>query len=153
MTGTSTLVAVLLAVGGGVLYHVAAKSIPKELAPAPVLVVAYATALAISGVAHLWLSYGGAVSNGVSGAASGAASLRLFHPAVLGLGVGAALIELGYVLMYRAAWPVSTASQVVNGMVVVLLVLVGLALFGERLSSIRVAGLLLCLGGVWLLRH
>ena len=142
MTGTSTPVAVLLAVGGGVLYHVSAKSVPKDLAPALVLVVAYATALTVSAVSHLWLS-----SYGVG------ASPRLLHPGVIGLGVGAAMIELGYVLMYRAAWPVSVASQVVNGMVAALLVLVGLAVFGERLSLVRAAGLTLCLGGVWLLRH
>lgn len=142
MTGTSTVVAVLLAVGGGVLYHISAKSVPKDLAPALVLVVAYATALALSGTAHLWLtSHGGAVTP------------RLLHPAVLGLGVGAAMIELGYVLTYRAAWPVSVASVVVNGMVAAVLVLVGLVVFGERLSLVRFTGMLLCLGGVWLLRY
>jgi multidrug transporter EmrE-like cation transporter len=146
MTGTSTLFALLLAVAGGVLYHISAKSIPRDLAPALVLVVAYATAVAISGVAHLWLA-------SLGPATSSAGSARLLHPAVLGLGVGAAMIELGYVLMYRAAWPVSVASQVVNGMVAALLVVVGLAVFGERLSLVRVVGLLLCLGGVWLLRH
>ncbi len=150
MTGTSTLVALLLAVGGGVLYHISAKSIPRDLAPALVLVVAYATALAVSGVAHLWLASQGSA---VSGAVSGAAASRLLHPAVLGLGVGAAMIELGYVLMYRAAWPVSVASQMVNVMVAALLVVVGLAWFGERLSLVKVVGLLLCLGGAWLLRH
>ena len=142
MTGTSTFAALLLAVAGGVLYHISAKSVPKELAPSLVLVVAYATALVVSAASHLWLSsYGVGVSP------------RLLHPAVLGLGIGAAMIELGYVLMYRAAWPVSVASQVVNGMVATLLVFVGLAVFGERLSLVRVAGLTLCLGGVWLLRH
>lgn len=146
MTGTPTFVALLLAVGGGVLYHISAKSVPKDFAPALVLVVAYATALAVSGVAHLGLA-----SQGVA-VSSGAAS-RLLHPAVLGLGVGAAMIELGYVLTYRAAWPVSVASQVVNGMVAALLLLVGVALFEERLSLVRIVGLLLCLGGAWLLRH
>jgi multidrug transporter EmrE-like cation transporter len=142
MTGTSTIVAVLLAVGGGVLYHVSAKSVPKDLAPALVLVVAYSTALALSGTAHLWLtSHEGAVTS------------RLLHPAVLGLGAGAAMIELGYVLTYRAAWPVSVASVVVNGMVAAVLVLVGLIVFEERLSLVRFTGMLRCLGGVWLLRY
>jgi multidrug transporter EmrE-like cation transporter len=142
MTGTSTIVAVLLAVAGGVLYHVSAKSVPKDLAPALVLVVAYSTALALSGTAHLWLT-----------SQEGAVTARLLHPAVLGLGAGAAMIELGYVLTYRAAWPVSVASVVVNGMVAAVLVLVGLMVFGERLSLVRFTGMLLCLGGVWLLRY
>jgi multidrug transporter EmrE-like cation transporter len=143
MTSTSTFIAVLLAVGGGVVYHISAKSIPRDAAPALVLVVAYAMALAISGLAHLWLpSHPGQMP-----------SSRLLHPSILGLGLGAAMIELGYVLTYRAAWPVSVASVVVNGMVTALLVPVGLLAFGEHLSFTRVAGMLVCLAGVWLLRR
>ena len=137
-----TWAAVALAVGGGIVYHVAAKSVPKELPPALVLVVAYATALLISGVAH---------ASGFSHPAAPVA--RMLHPGVLGLGVGAAMIEIGYVLMYRAAWPVSVASLVVNGTVAAVLVLVGVAAFGERVSAIRIAGVVLCLAGVWLLRR
>ncbi|MGH9348331.1 MAG: hypothetical protein ACRD26_13820 [Vicinamibacterales bacterium] len=143
MTASWLLASLLLAVGGGVLYHVCAKSVPKDLAPGHILVVAYATALAVSALAHL----------AVPSAPAGGVTSRLLHPAVLGLGVGAAMIELGYVLTYRAAWPVSTASVVVNGMVAALLVPVGLAVFGERLSWPRIAGIVLCLGGVWLLRR
>jgi len=140
---TTTIAAVLLAVGGGVLYHISAKSVPKDLAPALVLVVAYATALCISAVAHVTLPPAAGVN----------ASSRLVHPAVLGLGLGAAMIEIGYVLMYRAAWPVSVASQLVNGMVAAFLVVVGIVAFHEHLSFSRVAGIVLCLAGVWLLRH
>ncbi len=62
------------------------------------------------------------------------------------------MIELGYVLTYRAAWPVSLASVIVNGMVAALLVPIGVWLFGEHLSPARILGLLLCLAGVWLLQ-
>ena len=143
MTSTSTYMALLLAVGGGVVYHISAKSVPRDASPALVLVVAYATALSISGLAHLSLP-----------AQQGhVAFTRLLHPGILGLGAGAAMIELGYVLTYRAEWPVSIASVVVNGMVTALLVPVGLIAFGEHLSWTKAAGMLLCLAGVWLLRH
>ena len=55
MIGGSALGAVLLAVAGGVLYHASAKSIPKDLPPALLLVVAYAAALIVSLLAHLSL--------------------------------------------------------------------------------------------------
>ena len=143
MTGTSTFIAICLAVGGGVLYHISAKSIPRDAAPTLVLVVAYATALAISGLAH------------VSSPAqpSHVPSSRLLHPGILGLGLGAAMIELGYVLTYRAAWPVSLTSAIVNGMVAALLIPVGLIAFGEHMSMTKIAGIVLCLAGVWLLRQ
>jgi drug/metabolite transporter (DMT)-like permease len=142
MTSASTWLALAIATVGGVLYHVAARSIPKDLPPALVLVAAYATALVISAAAHAAVGLGPATS-----------VTRLLHPAVLGLGAGAAMIEIGYVLIYRAAWPVSVTSIVVNGTVAAILVLVGMLAFGERMSAVRAAGIALCLGGVWLLRR
>lgn len=142
MTSASIWLAVAVATSGGVLYHVAARSIPKDLPPALVLVAAYATALVISAAAHA-----------VAGLGAAASPTRLVHPAVLGLGVGAAMIEIGYVLMYRAAWPVSVTSIMVNGTVAAILVLVGMLAFGERMSAVRAAGIALCLAGVWLLRR
>jgi drug/metabolite transporter (DMT)-like permease len=131
-----------LAVAGGVVYHIAAKSIPRDAAPTLVLVVAYATALSISGVAYAMLP----------NEPSRAPLWRLLHPGILSLGVGAAMIELGYVLTYRAASPVSLTSALVNGLVAALLVPVGLIAFGERMSIARAVGIVLCLAGVWLLR-
>jgi multidrug transporter EmrE-like cation transporter len=141
--GMSTLGPLLLAVAGGVLYHVAAKSIPKDLAPGLVLVVAYAVALIVGALAHASLPLPG-------GATSAA---RLLHPGVVGLGLGAALIELGYILTYRAAVPISVASVVVNGLVATLLVVVGAVLFSEGFTLRRASGILLSLAGLWLLRR
>ena len=143
MIGASTIVPLLLAIVGGVVYHIAAKSIPREAAPTLVLVVVYATALSLSALSHLWLATD----------AERTSWSRLLHPGIIGVGVGAAMIELGYVLVYRAALPVSVASALVNVMVAALLVPVGLLAFGERMSPRTIAGMLLCLAGVWLLRH
>lgn len=133
----------LLTISGGVLYHLAAKSVPKTLDAALVLIVAYATALCASIAAYVLFP--------TAPASSGSA--RPWHPAVLLLGLGAVLIELGYVLTYRASWPVSTASVVTNGVVAALLVPLGMGLFGERLSPANAVGLLLCLAGLSLLRR
>ena len=133
----------LLAVGGGVLYHVAVKSVPRTIDASLVLVVAYATALCASALAYAVLP---------ASDASVPAS-RPWHPAVIFVGIGAVLIELGYLLAYRAAWPVSTASVLANGAVALLLVPVGVGLFGERISAANGAGILLCLAGLALLRR
>ena len=143
MTMTSTVIAVLLAVGGGVIYHAAAKSVPRDAAPTLVLLVAYVTALAFTGLAH----FSWPIERGH------APWSRLLHPGVLGVGVGAAMIELGYVLAYRAALPVSVTSVGINSMVAALLIPVGLLAFDEQLSATRIAGIVLSLTGVWLLRQ
>jgi drug/metabolite transporter (DMT)-like permease len=143
MTLTSTVIAVMLAVGGGVIYHVAAKSVPRDAAPTLVLLVAYVTALAFTGLAH----FSWPIERGHTPWS------RLLHPGVLGVGVGAAMIELGYVLAYRAALPVSVTSVGINSMVAALLIPVGLLAFDEHLSATRIAGIVLSLTGVWLLRQ
>jgi drug/metabolite transporter (DMT)-like permease len=131
-----------LTITGGVVYHVSAKSLPKDLNPALVLVGAYATALCGSLAAYVVLPAGQA-----------ATASSVLSPAVISVGLGATMIELGYVLTYRAAWPVSVAAIPINSMVAVLLVVVGVAVFSERLSLSRALGLAMCLTGAWLLRR
>lgn len=137
-------VPLLLAVGGGVLYHLAAKSVPKGIDPALVLIGAYTTALCASILAYFALGSGGSHV---------ASAVKPWHASVIGIGLGAALIEMGFVLTYRSGWPVSIASVIVNGTVAVLLVPLGAGLFGEQFSWVRGVGIVLCLLGVTLLRH
>jgi multidrug transporter EmrE-like cation transporter len=133
----------LLVVGGSLVYHVAAKSVPKTLEPFGALIGVYGTALAASLVAYVLAGRGSAPSH-FSG---------LWHPTVAAVGLGALMIELGFLLTYRAAWPVSIASVMTNGLVAVLLLPIGAALFGETITTVRVVGVILCLLGVTLLQR
>ena len=132
----------LLVVGGSLVYHVAAKSVPKALEPFGALTGVYATALVASIVAYA-IARGGTMP-AVSG---------LWHPTVAAVGIGALMIELGFLLTYRAAWPVGIASVLTNGLVAVLLLPIGALVFGEPITAIRVAGVILCLFGVFLLQR
>jgi multidrug transporter EmrE-like cation transporter len=143
MNELSLLVPVLLTAGGGVLYHVAVKSVPEALAPALVLIVAYTTALGVSTAAYLLMP----------APLDNAASARPWHPAVIAIGLAIAMIHVGYLLMYRAEWSVSVASALTNGLVATLLVPIGIAAFGERLSAMKGLGIGLCLVGGLLLRR
>jgi multidrug transporter EmrE-like cation transporter len=133
----------LLVVCGSLLYHIAAKSIPPAFDPAASLVGLYATALAGGIVAYLLMRP----------AAAPFAISRMWHPTIAAVGIGALLIEMGFLLAYRGAWPVSTASIATNGLVAVLLVVAGATLFGETLTITKAAGVLLCLVGVSLLQR
>jgi drug/metabolite transporter (DMT)-like permease len=132
----------ILTVAGGLVYHVSAKSLPKDVSPALVLIGAYATALCLCVIAYVAFP-----APTVSVHPS-----RVLHPAVIAVGVGAAMIEFGYVLTYRAGWPISLASVLINSLVAVLLVAAGMTLFDERVSAQRIVGIVLCLAGAWLLR-
>jgi len=133
----------LLVVGGSLLYHVAAKSVPKTLEPFGALIGVYATALAASLIAYA-LVRRASMPIHISG---------LWHPTVAAVGLGALMIELGFLLTYRAAWPVSIASVMTNGLVAVLLIPIGAGFFGEPITPVRVAGIVLCLLGISLIQR
>src|SRR5262249_44230556 len=133
----------VLTIAGGVVYHLAAKSVPKTLNPALALVGVYTTALLASAVAYLCLPVTPATPH----------AARPWDPMVIAVGLGAAAIELGYLLIYRAAWPISIASVIINGIVALLLVPIGIGLFGEPLTPARVLGVVLYLAGVSLLQR
>src|SRR5580704_17632109 len=144
MAKLSIIVPLLMTIGGGVLYHLAAKSVPRNLDPAFALIGVYTTALCASVVTFVLLP---SASTGLS------SSRSWWHPTLIAVGLGAVLIELGYLLSYRAASPVSVASVMSNGIVAVLLVPIGIAIFGEQLTVARGVGIVLCLIGVLLLRR
>ena len=143
MSKVSLFGPLLLVVCGSLIYHVAAKSVPKTLEPFAALTGVYATALAASLVAYVFARRGTMPAH-VAG---------IFHPTVAAVGIGALLIELGFLLTYRAAWPVSIASVMTNGLVAVLLIPIGALVFGEAITVIRVAGVILCLAGLALLQR
>jgi drug/metabolite transporter (DMT)-like permease len=60
-------------------------------------------------------------------------------------------IEIGYLLAYRAGWPLATTTGVTYTSTMVLLALIGATFFSESISLRRAAGLALAMGGVWLL--
>ena len=131
----------LLVIGGSLLYHVAAKSVPKTVAPLAALVGVYFTELVASLVAY-------AIANRTALSPISA----IGHPTIAAVGLGVLMIELGFLLTYRAAWPVSMASVMMNGIVAVLLLPVGAALFGETITFVRLMGVVLCLLGLTLLQ-
>jgi multidrug transporter EmrE-like cation transporter len=133
----------LLVVGGSVMYHLSAKSIPTAFDPMAALIGLYATALAgavvVVALTRAWRP--------------ATATVRLWHPTIAMVGVGALLIEMGFLLAYRGGLAVSTTSIVANGIVAVLLVGLGSLWFGEPFTLVKVVGVLLCLAGVGLLQR
>jgi len=133
----------LLAVGGSLVYHLAAKSIPKSVDPSAALIGLYATALAGSVLTYAVLKPGPVALQFGS----------YWHPTIAAVGLGALLIELGFLLAYRGAWPVSTTSVIANALVAAILVPLGAAIFREPITVDRAIGVVLCLLGVTLLQR
>lgn len=133
---------ITLTITGAVLYHLSSKSVPRTAHPLATIVVAYLIAIAACVlVAAVWPQEAG----------MRLASARGLGWSVAGIGLGAAMIEVGFLVAYRAGWPLNAASLFVNVTAALLLVPVGFALFAERVSVARGAGIALCLVGLFLL--
>ncbi|HZS06092.1 MAG TPA: hypothetical protein VFD58_14730 [Blastocatellia bacterium] len=131
----------LLTIGGGVIYHLSSKSVPKTLDPLLAIIAAYLTALVACLSALLLFPVRDSVADSVRG----------INWAVPGIGIGAAAIEFGFLLSYRAGWQLNVTSIIVTVAVAVVLIPVGFAFLKERLSGWNVLGIVFCLVGLVLI--
>lgn len=129
---------IALAIGGNLLYHLSQKSIPKTVNPIFVITIAYVVGIVAC------LLYSLAYPNDKSFMDT----LRESNWAVYAMGVGAVIIEVGFLLAYRAGWNISTAAVVCSTAVTLALIPIGVFGFKEHLSVRNVVGLLLCMLGL-----
>ena len=132
---------IALVVAGNIAYHVGLKGMPAGIHPLSPLIVLFTT----SAVATLVLRL-------LAGRAHGAARRRSPSPAggrsLVGMAIVA--IELGFLLAYRAGWKISTAVVTANILVAIALLAVGALAFREPVTPVRLAGIVTCLAGLWL---
>ncbi|MDT0630955.1 hypothetical protein RQM47_08095 [Rubrivirga sp. S365] len=136
---TATPLPLALAVAGAVVYHIAQKSVPDRASLFVVVGLAYAVGAAVCAGVVVW------------GGADVAGGVRVAWRQAAGIGLGALGVEAGYLLAYRAGWPISTASLGVNAAVAAVLVAIGLLAFGEVLTVRQWAGVAACAVGLVLL--
>lgn len=127
-----------LTVGGMLLYHLAQKSIPQGLNPFHATILAYASGILVCSVGALALA-------GNEGFLS---SLKGSNWAVPAMGVGAAAIEIGFMMAYRKGWRISTTAVATNVAATVMLIPIGMLIFREHLSLRNILGVLFCLLGL-----
>lgn len=134
---TSIALTILANIG----YHLLQRTIRPDLSPVVSLIATYATALLACLIALPFVRGSAPLSEefGKLG----------WQSAVLGLAVIA--LELGFLLAYRAGWNVSVAALYSNAAVALLLLPVGLLVFGETMDTRKVAGLVCAFVGLLLL--
>ncbi len=71
----------------------------------------------------------------------------------LALAVSVGMIELGFLLMYRYGWNLSTGNLITSVFINVALVVIGLSLLSEKLSGINLLGVALSIAGVALISY
>lgn len=130
-----------LAIVSTVAYHLVLKLTPATVNPFLSLAVTYAVATVV------FVAVYAATPN----SAPLRASLQLLNWTALGLAAAIVLLDLGFLMLYRSGFEVSLGQLVTQSAAALLLLLLGVAFFRERLTLVNVGGILLCVVGLWLI--
>jgi multidrug transporter EmrE-like cation transporter len=89
----------------------------------------------------------------LSGPVSLRGELAQLNWTALALGAAVVILDLGYLMIYRAGFDVSLGLLVTQSAAALLLVLVGVAYFAEKLTLVNIGGIALCVIGLWLVNR
>jgi multidrug transporter EmrE-like cation transporter len=129
-----------IAIAATVGYHVVIKLTPAGANPYLSLAVTYA----ITTVIFLCVY---AVSPGPAPVRTALGELNW---TALVLGVVVVFLDLGFMMLYRGGFDVSLGQLITQSAGALLLLIIGVAFFAEKLSLVNVGGILLCVVGLWL---
>jgi drug/metabolite transporter (DMT)-like permease len=138
---TEKLMTMGLVVSSLVAYQLAQRSMPAGANPFTVVAIAYFLGIIACLILAPWFGKPIEVED----------SALLKQLPIWALATSVVGIEIGYLLAYRAGWPIATATGVTYTSTMVLLAILGATFFSEALSVRRTTGLVLAMGGVWLL--
>ncbi|HEY4647278.1 MAG TPA: hypothetical protein VIH25_13485 [Steroidobacteraceae bacterium] len=124
-------------------YHLVLKLTPAAANPFLSLAVTYAIVTAVFVALYAVMP----------GTASLREALQQLNWTALGLAATIVFLDLGFLMLYRAGFNVSLGQLVTQSAAALLLLLLGVALFREKLSLANVGGILLCVVGLWLINR
>jgi multidrug transporter EmrE-like cation transporter len=130
-----------VAIAATVGYHVVLKVTPAGANPYLSLAVTYTLTTVAFVLAYFVMP----------GPAGFRAALGELNWTALALGVMVVVLDLGYFMLYRGGFDVSLGQLITQSAGAIVLVIVGVAFFAERLSLVNVCGIALCIAGLWLI--
>lgn len=122
-------------------YHLVIKLTPGSVNPLVTLAVTYAAVTLLFAGAALVVPDGAPLRE----------SLRQVNWTALGLAATIVGLDLGFLLLYRSGFDLSLGQLVTQSAAALMLITVGVVAFRERLSLANLAGIALCIAGLWLI--
>lgn len=132
-----------LVVLSNVVYQICAKAVPGGMSPFVSLFITYLVGAIASLVAFL--------ATGRNTSLAEELHKANWAPFVLGIVIIG--LEVGFIHVYRAGWEVSMASVVQSSFLAVALLVVGFLMYGEELSATKLAGVAICLVGLYFINR
>lgn len=130
---------ILLIVTANTVYQICAKGIPQAMNTYASMTVTYAVASVFSFVMFLVTSKGHPSFK----------DFTLTNWATIILGIVITGLEVGFICAYKAGWKVNTLALVASTLLAAVLIFVGFFLYKEQLSVSKIAGIAICLVGLY----
>jgi drug/metabolite transporter (DMT)-like permease len=132
-----------IAIACTVAYHLVLKLTPAGVNPLLSLLVTYALVTALFGVL-LFASPDGF---------DWRQEVRHLNWTAIALAVAIVGLDLGFLFLYRGGFEVSLGALVTQSSAAMLLLVIGMTVFREKISLANGAGVVLCLFGLWLVNR
>ena len=133
----------LMAITGAVTYQYFVKRVPAALNPIVSVIAVYAAVLVLSLILlPLFPAKGGLLEH-----------VRQLSWVQLAIAASVFMLELGFLLMFRYGWNLSTGNLVTGAIVNIALLGLGVVLLGEKVSLVNVAGIAICILGAVLIGY
>jgi multidrug transporter EmrE-like cation transporter len=129
-----------IAIAGTVAYHLVLKVTPVGANPYLSLAVTYTVITAVFALAYV----------AMPGPAGFKVALGELNWTALALGAVVAVLDFAFFMLYRSGFDVSLGQPITQSAGALILLLLGVAFFAEKLSMINIAGIVLCIAGLWL---
>ena len=132
---------IVLAICADIVYQISAKSTPETLNPFASLTITYLIGAAISLIIFYITSAGG----------NFIAELKQINWSTFALGLAIVGLEAGSIYMYKVGWNLNTGYMVKSIILAIALIVVGYILYKEQISGTKIAGIAVCLIGLFLI--
>ena len=134
---------IALAVVADIAYQLASKQTPATMNPFASLTLAYLVGAAASALLYPVTNAGGSILG----------EWKSANWTTLVLGIAIVGLEAGSIYMFRAGWDMSVGPMVKNAIIAVALLVVGLLVYKEPVTGMKVAGVGSILLGLWLINR
>ncbi len=134
---------IALIVFSNVFYHICSKSTPEKLDPLASLTVTYLVGAVCSAALYFLLHRGGDLLG----------EYRHINWTSVALGLALVGLEAGNIYMYKVGWDISAGMLLHSSLCAIALVFVGALLYHEAITWTKLAGVLICMVGLYLINR
>jgi len=131
----------LLAIVASVGYHLVLKVTPGAVNPLLSLAITYAIGAAAFLGCYALVPDTPPIRDAV----------RLVNWTALGLAITVIAIDVAFLMLYRSGFEVALGLNITQAAAALILVAIGVFVFREKITAVNVAGIVLCIAGLWLI--